>query len=114
MANPTRKLDPGYNAWTPFWFLAPAVAALLAIGIYPTLFAIVTSFREYQLTRPRSGFPFIGLENYQTLLFDSTVRDSLLLTGGGRVRHVRRSSTSCFTQIQPVPSGIPRKGHVWA
>jgi multiple sugar transport system permease protein len=80
MKKSTRKLDPGYNAWTPFWFLAPAVLALLAIGIYPTLFALVTSFREYQLTRPRSGFPFVGLENYQTLLFDSTFRDSLLLT----------------------------------
>jgi multiple sugar transport system permease protein len=74
------KLDPGYNAWTPFWFLAPAVIALLAIGIYPTLFAFVTSFREYQLTRPRSGFPFVGLENYQTILFDSTFRESLFLT----------------------------------
>jgi multiple sugar transport system permease protein len=80
MTIPTRKLDPGYNSWTPFWFLAPAVVALLTIGIYPTLFAIVTSFREYQLTRPRSGFPFVGLENYQTILFDSTFRDSLLLT----------------------------------
>ena len=76
----TTKLDPGYSAWTPFWFLAPAVGALLAVGIYPTVFAVVTSFREYQLTRPRSGFPFIGLGNYQTILFDSTFRESLLLT----------------------------------
>ncbi|HJU05373.1 MAG TPA: sugar ABC transporter permease [Nitrospiraceae bacterium] len=76
----TAKLDPGYSAWTPFWFLAPAVGALLAVGVYPTVFAVVTSFREYQLTRPRSGFPFIGLGNYQTILFDSTFRESLLLT----------------------------------
>jgi multiple sugar transport system permease protein len=80
MRAPPTKLDPGYNAWTPFWFLAPAVVALLAIGIYPTIFAFVTSFREYQLTRPRSGFPFVGLDNYQTILFDSTFRESLLLT----------------------------------
>jgi multiple sugar transport system permease protein len=80
MRAPTTKLDPGYNTWTPFWFLAPAVVALLAIGIYPTIFAFVTSFREYQLTRPRSGFPFVGLANYQTILFDSTFRESLLLT----------------------------------
>ena len=80
MRRVTTRLDPGYSAWTPFWFLAPAVGALLAIGIYPTLFAIVTSFREYQLTRPRSGFPFIGLGNYQTILFDTTFRESLLLT----------------------------------
>jgi multiple sugar transport system permease protein len=80
MRRVTTRLDPGYSAWTPFWFLAPAVGALLAIGIYPTLFAIVTSFREYQLTRPRSGFPFIGFGNYQTILFDTTFRDSLFLT----------------------------------
>ena len=80
MRRATTRLDPGYSAWTPFWFLAPAVGALLAIGIYPTLFAIVTSFREYQLTRPRSGFPFIGLGNYQTILFDTTFRESLFLT----------------------------------
>jgi len=80
MRAPPTKLDPGYNVWTPFWFLAPAVVALLAIGIYPTIFAFVTSFREYQLTRPRSGFPFVGLDNYQTILFDSTFRESLLLT----------------------------------
>jgi multiple sugar transport system permease protein len=80
MRAPTTKLDPGYSAWTPFWFLAPAVVALLAIGIYPTIFAFVTSFREYQLTRPRSGFPFVGLDNYQTILFDSTFRESLLLS----------------------------------
>ncbi|MGE0242220.1 MAG: carbohydrate ABC transporter permease, partial [Parvibaculaceae bacterium] len=80
MTTPRPKLDPGYSSWTPFRFLAPAVLALLAIGIYPTLFAIVTSFREYQLTRPRSGFPFIGLDNYKTILFDSTFRESLFLT----------------------------------
>jgi len=80
MSGRARKLDPGYSGWTPFWFLAPAVIALLAIGIYPTLFALITSFREYQLTRPRSGFPFIGLDNYKTILFDSTFRDSLFTT----------------------------------
>ncbi len=80
MTTSRQRLDPGYSAWTPFRFLAPAVLALLAIGIYPTLFAVVTSLREYQLTRPRSGFPFIGLDNYKTILLDSTFRESLLLT----------------------------------
>lgn len=80
MTTPTPKLDPGYSAWTPFRFLAPAVVALLAIGLFPTLFVLVTSFREYQLTRPRSGFPFIGFENYKAILIDGTFRDSLFLT----------------------------------
>lgn len=67
----------GYGRWTPFWFLAPAVLALLLIGIYPTLFALVTSFRQYNITRPRDGFPFIGFDNYVSVLTDSTFWASL-------------------------------------
>lgn len=70
----------GYARWTPFWFLAPAVFTLLAIGIYPLLFAVVTSFRRYNITRPREGFPFIGFDNYANVLSDSTFWASLGLT----------------------------------
>jgi multiple sugar transport system permease protein len=75
---------PGYGRWTPFFFLAPAVAALFAIGIYPTLFAVVTSFRRYNITRRQDiadGFPFVGLDNYRQALTDQTFWDSLLTTG---------------------------------
>jgi multiple sugar transport system permease protein len=59
------------------WFLAPAVVALFLIGIYPTLYAIATSLRRYNLTRPRDGFPFIGLYNYQQVLTDPTFWETL-------------------------------------
>jgi len=75
---------PGYGRWTPFWFLAPAVFALLAIGIYPMLFAVVTSFRRYNITRRADmldGYPFVGFANYIRVLTDQTFWDSLLLTG---------------------------------
>jgi len=74
------KLNPGYGRWTPFWFLAPAVFALLIIGIYPTISALVTSFRRYNITRPRDGFPFVGLDNYINVLSDQTFWQSLGLT----------------------------------
>lgn len=74
------RLNPGYGRWTPFWFLAPAVFALLVIGIYPTISALVTSFRRYNITRPREGFPFIGFENYINVLSDQTFWQSLGLT----------------------------------
>ena len=74
------KLNPGYGRWTPFWFLAPAVIALLVIGIYPTISALVTSFRRYNITRPRDGFPFVGLDNYINVLSDQTFWQSLGLT----------------------------------
>ncbi len=40
------------------------MVALFAIGIYPTLFALVTSLRQYNIARVRDGFPFVGLANY--------------------------------------------------
>ncbi len=66
--------------WTPFWFLAPSVLVLLAVGIYPTIFAIVTSFRQYNLTRLREGTPFVGLANYVAVLSDDTFRAAMLRT----------------------------------
>ena len=72
-----RRSPAGYGRLTPLWFLAPAVLALLVIGIYPTLFALVTSLRQYNLTRSRDGFPFVGLANYQQVLSDPTFWETL-------------------------------------
>jgi multiple sugar transport system permease protein len=71
-----------HGRWTPLLFVAPAVIALLVIGIYPTIFALVTSFRRYNLTRARDGFPFVGFENYQRILSDQTFWETLGRTAG--------------------------------
>jgi len=73
-----RHLEHG--RYTPLYFLVPAVAALAIIGIYPTLFALATSFRHYNITRAREGFAFVGLENYRRVLSDETFWDTLSLT----------------------------------
>jgi multiple sugar transport system permease protein len=60
------------------------VLALLAIGIYPTVFAVLTSFRRYNIARRQDmldGYPFVGFANYAKVLGDQTFWDSLLLTG---------------------------------
>lgn len=67
--------------WTPLFFLLPAVLTLLAVGIYPTIFALVTSFRQYSLVRVRDGFPFVGLDNYARVLSDGSFWNALGLTG---------------------------------
>jgi multiple sugar transport system permease protein len=72
-----RRSNPGYSRMTPVWFLAPAVFALFVIGIYPTLFALVTSLRQYNLTRSRDGFPFVGFANYIHVLSDPTFWETL-------------------------------------
>ncbi len=81
MATETRASRLAYGRWTPFWFLSPAVLALALIGLYPTLFALVTSLRQYNLTRVRDGFPFVGLDNYITVLTDPTFWETLGRTG---------------------------------
>ncbi len=60
-----------------FWFIAPSVIALLAIGLAPILFAVFNSLHEYNLARPAAGKPFVGLENYLTVLTDGTFWSSL-------------------------------------
>jgi len=70
-----------YGRWTPFWFLAPAVFVLALIGLYPTIFALVTSFRQYNIARVRDGFPFVGFDNYVSVLTDPTFWQTLGRTG---------------------------------
>lgn len=55
---------------TPIVFLAPAVVALFAVGIYPLLFALWVSLHTYILTRPYEGNDFVGLANFLSVLRD--------------------------------------------
>ena len=70
----------GVGRYTPLWFLLPAVFALAAIGLYPTIFAVATSLRRYNITRTRDGFPFVGLDNYIKVLTDDTFWGTLATT----------------------------------
>lgn len=55
---------------TAFVMLAPAILALLLIGIYPLIYAVRTSFQLFQLTKPYLGTPWVGLDNYRTVVND--------------------------------------------
>ncbi|MCA8910019.1 MAG: sugar ABC transporter permease [Rhodospirillaceae bacterium] len=79
---PPRMRGGRIGRWTPAWFVAPAVAALLAVGIFPLLFALVNSFRSYNLTRTRGGHPFIWFDNYADVLTDSSFQDAMIRTIG--------------------------------
>jgi multiple sugar transport system permease protein len=71
-----------------FWFVAPAMIVLLAVGIIPLLFALWTSFQQFILPKvhfkgtflgiwPIFDAPFVWLSNYRDLLFDESFRDAL-------------------------------------
>lgn len=49
-------------------FLAPAMVILILISLYPTLYSLYLSFREYNLAKPFIPRVFVGLNNYTELL----------------------------------------------
>jgi len=68
--------------WTAVSMLAPAVVALLAIGIVPLVRAVNTSFQEFVVSRAQTqGTPYTGFDNYRTVFTDGFFWRSLLRTG---------------------------------
>ncbi len=66
--------------WPAFVLLAPAVIALFVVGIYPLLFALDVSIRQYQLTKPYLGTPYVGFQNYISVISDVLFWQALLRT----------------------------------
>jgi multiple sugar transport system permease protein len=61
------------------WLLvAPAVLLILALSVYPLAFSLVVSFINYDFQVP--GHAFVGLRNFERVVFDPVARWSLLLT----------------------------------
>lgn len=71
-----------------FFFVAPAVIVLLAVGILPLIFALWTSMHQFVLTKvrlqgtvlgiwPIYNAPFVWFQNYLALLWDQSFREAL-------------------------------------
>ncbi|MCU0790127.1 MAG: sugar ABC transporter permease [Nitratireductor sp.] len=61
------------------WLLvAPAVALILALSIYPLVFSLVVSFINYDFQVPGHGF--VGLRNFERVVADPVARWSLVVT----------------------------------
>ncbi|MDP9366159.1 MAG: sugar ABC transporter permease, partial [Chloroflexota bacterium] len=68
------------------WLMAaPAIVAILGLGLFPLVYSLALSFRRWDLQVP--GRPWIGLDNYAAALGDDRVwaalRNTLLLSVGG-------------------------------
>jgi multiple sugar transport system permease protein len=53
-------------------FLAPLIAVLAAVAVFPVAYAFYISLFRLKLTRP-NRVPFVGLDNYVTLLQDPVI-----------------------------------------
>jgi len=62
-------------------FLAPVLAVLFFLALYPTVRMIYTSFTDYVLTRPWEGQKFNFGHNYAKLLRDSRFWLAIVRTG---------------------------------
>lgn len=72
----------GFSEWCDRHFkwllVAPAVLLILALSIYPLLFSLVVSFINYDFQIP--GHAFVGLKNFEMVIFDPVARRALVLT----------------------------------
>jgi multiple sugar transport system permease protein len=64
------------SAWTPFWFLAPALVVTGAIVVMPVVQTIWLSLQDYLLYEPDAA-TFVGLGNFATILRDEVFWISL-------------------------------------
>ena len=61
------------------WLLvAPGIALILALSVYPLLFSLWVNFVNYDFQIP--GHAFVGLKNFSQVVFDPVARWSLALT----------------------------------
>jgi multiple sugar transport system permease protein len=70
VARQIRGLSDRAIAWI---FVAPTIALLLAINIFPLIWTIRLSFTNYRVNRPNNDVEFIGLRNYERILTDSDI-----------------------------------------
>jgi len=68
LAKAVRGVSDRSVAWL---FIAPTIILLLAINIFPLLWAIRLSFTNYRANRPNAEILNVGLDNYSRILNDS-------------------------------------------
>ena len=72
----------GRRAFIPWLFILPAFVLLLAVGMYPIIYTLISSFEHYHLDTLYLGTPFYGGGNYvdavKSPLFVGSVLRTLL------------------------------------
>jgi multiple sugar transport system permease protein len=111
-AAPPPAAKPGrrWRGLGDYLFVAPAALFLLAFMIYPVLFNIQMSFRDMRaINLLGPGAPFVGLENYATVLSDpqfaDALRNSILFTVFSLVFQVGIGLALALFYNRPFPGG---------
>ncbi|MDK1492661.1 sugar ABC transporter permease [Sinorhizobium sp. 7-81] len=70
IARRVRGLSDRAIAWL---FITPTIALLLAINIFPLIWAVYLSFTNFRANRPNAEITGVGLRNYQRVLNDPDI-----------------------------------------
>jgi multiple sugar transport system permease protein len=77
LARRVRGLSDRAIAWL---FISPTIILLLAINIFPLIWAIRLSFTNYRANRPNAEVEGVGLRNYERILGDPDIWMSFQIT----------------------------------
>jgi multiple sugar transport system permease protein len=77
LAKRVRGLSDRSIAWL---FILPSIALLLAINIFPLIWAIRLSFTNYKSNLPYAPIKFVGLANYVDILTDEDIWHAMQVT----------------------------------
>ncbi len=72
-----RGLSDRAIAWV---FVGPTIVLLLLVNIFPLIWTIRLSFTNYRANRPNADIKFIGLRNYERILTDSDIWQTMQAT----------------------------------
>ncbi len=61
-------------------FVGPTILLLLAINIFPLVWTIRLSFTNYRANRPNADVKYVGLRNYERILTDSDIWQTMQAT----------------------------------
>ena len=76
----THKIK-GLSDRTIAWiFVAPTIFLLLAVNIFPLIWTIRLSFTNYRVNRPNRDVEWIGMRNYERILSDSDIWNTMQAT----------------------------------
>lgn len=68
------------NKLTPYMFMAPAALIMTVALLYPLLYMVYGSFRDWDPSQKLGETEFVGLKNYITLWSDPAFRESTAVT----------------------------------
>ena len=104
IARRVRGLSDRGVAWL---FIGPTMAILLAINIFPLLWAITLSFTNYRANRPNAPIKWIGLEHYSDVAksaWSTDNKDAIFCVPMASVIHGFIYNKDMFDQVGVKPS----------